>query len=140
MQNYHFEKPVFGKHYRYFNANPKKNEVDDCVIRSLAVAFDYPWLKVFDELTSIARENFTVLNFKDCYEKYLSEHEVEPIKTMTQKQRKKMTGLDFSKKYKEGRFILRMANHLSVCVDGVIYDTWDCTDKMVYKAWRVKER
>ena len=45
----------------------------------------------------------------------------------------------FAKAHKEGRYVLRMSNHLSVLVDGCIYDTWDCSDKFVYKAWRVKE-
>ena len=27
----------------------------------------------------------------------------------------------------KGRHILNMAGHLTRCVDGVIYDTWDCS-------------
>jgi hypothetical protein len=37
----------------------------------LSFAYNKTWIDVFDELTSIARENFDVLNSKDVYVKYL---------------------------------------------------------------------
>ena len=30
-----------------------------------------------------------------------------------------------------------MAGHLSCCIDGVIYDTWDCTNKTVYGVYKI---
>ena len=30
-----------------------------------------------------------------------------------------------------------MAGHWSCCVDGVIYDTWNCEQKCVYTAWKL---
>ena len=49
-----------------------------------------------------------------------------------------MTAGTFSEKYPEGKYILNMAKHWSCCVDGIIYDTWDCTEKCVYTAYRVR--
>ena len=46
-----------------------------------------------------------------------------------------MDGERFCKKFPNGSYILRMAGHWSACVDGVIYDTWDCSEKCVYNAW-----
>ena len=43
----------------------------------------------------------------------------------------RMNGEKFCKLYPKGRYILCMANHLTACVDGIIYDTWDCSDKCV---------
>ena len=31
-----------------------------------------------------------------------------------------------------------MAGHWSCCVDGVIYDTWDCSEKCVYTAYKMQ--
>lgn len=31
-----------------------------------------------------------------------------------------------------------MAKHLSCCIDGKINDIWDCSDKCVYNAWKIK--
>ena len=128
---------AIGKRYVYYNANPADKVTNDCVIRALAVAFDKPWIDVFDELTSIARENFDVATSKDIYTKYLELHQAEYIKTM-EKGKKRLSGEDFARQYKSGIYILRMANHLTVCVGGVIYDTWDCSGKMVYNAWLVR--
>lgn len=48
-----------------------------------------------------------------------------------------MTAGTFSEKYPKGKYILNMAKHWSCCVDGIIYDTWDCTEKCVYTAYCV---
>jgi hypothetical protein len=31
-----------------------------------------------------------------------------------------------------------MAGHITCVVDGVILDTWDCSYRSVYTAWKVK--
>ena len=49
-----------------------------------------------------------------------------------------MNGQRFCEAYKKGRYILNMAGHWSCCVDGVIYDTWDCSDKCVYTAYKIE--
>lgn len=49
-----------------------------------------------------------------------------------------MTAGTFSEKYPQEKYILNMAKHWSCCVDGIIYDTWDCTEKCVYTAYRVR--
>ena len=48
-----------------------------------------------------------------------------------------MNGHLFCEMFPKGSYILNMAKHLSCCVDGVIYDTWDCSDKCVYTAYRI---
>ena len=51
----------------------------------------------------------------------------------------RMNGKRFCKTFPtKGRYILRVAGHLSCCIDGVIYDTWDCSEKCVYNAYKVK--
>lgn len=89
-----------GKRYVYYNANPADKVTNDCVIRALAVAFDKPWIDVFDELTSIARENFDVATSKDVYMEYVKKHGAEYIKTMTKYSR--LSGGDFADQYQEG--------------------------------------
>lgn len=34
-----------------------------------------------------------------------------------------------------GVYLLRLYGHLTVCDDGVIEDTWDCTNEIVDMAW-----
>lgn len=111
---------AIGKRYVYYNANPADKVTNDCVIRALAVAFDKPWIDVFDELTSIARENFDVATSKDVYMEYVKKHGAEYIKTMTKYSR--LSGGDFADQYQEGVYILRMANHLTVCRQGILVE------------------
>ena len=137
MESHELVKPSKGKHHVYYNANPAHKETTDCIIRALAVAFDKKWIEVFDELSTIARENFESLGSKEVYSKYLERQGAEYIKTM-EKGKKRLSGEDFARQYKSGIYILRMANHLTVCVGGVIYDTWDCSGEIVYNAWLVR--
>lgn len=123
--------------YIHYNANPAQKKTNDCVVRSLSLAYDKTWIEVFDELTEIARENFDVVTSKEVYAEYLQKHGAEYIKTMTKYSR--LSGGDFADQHQEGVYILRMANHLTVCKQGKIYDTWDCTSKMVYNAWLVRK-
>lgn len=137
MKNHELKKPSRGKHQVYYNANPKKNETGDCVIRAFAIAFDKTWYQVFDELTALARQEATIMDADDCWKPYLAKQKVEPVQTIRKGKHLWKDGTAFVKAHNEGRYILQMANHLSVSVDGVIYDIWDCSDKFVYKAWRV---
>lgn len=57
----------------------------------------------------------------------------------TQKGYPRTKGSDFCKEHPNGTFILKMLGHFSVCVDGVIKDTWDCQYRSVYTAWEVKQ-
>ena len=54
-----------------------------------------------------------------------------------EKGKPRMNGKRFCESYKKGRYILTMARHWSCCVDGVIYDTWDCSLKTVYTAYKI---
>lgn len=36
--------------YIHYNANPAQKKTNDCIIRSLSLAYDKTWIEVFDEL------------------------------------------------------------------------------------------
>ena len=138
MEHYDLKRPSRGHHYAYFNANPQKLKTGDCVIRALAVAFDRTWYAMYDELCKRARDMATIPNDKKCWNAYLTEASCQPIQVIRKGKHLWKDGHDFAVKHKKGRYVLQMANHLSVAVDGVIYDIWDCSDRMVYKAWLVE--
>ena len=139
MKNWSLKKPSRGKHYAYFNANPMKKETGDCVIRAMAVAFDKTWFEIYDELSILARKLATVIDDDDCWKEYLANHNMQEIHTIRNRKHVWKDGNEFALAHKEGRYILEIANHLSVLVDGVIYDIWDCSSKFVYKAWQITE-
>lgn len=118
------------------NVNPKNKKTGDCVLRAIAKAEDKTWIKVFDELTEIARSKFTVLNNKDAYEFYLKKYPTIEVKYETSNGRFRYTVKQVSEF--KGTYIVAVAGHLTCVIDGNIYDTWDCSKKSAYKIWRIK--
>ena len=51
----------------------------------------------------------------------------------------RLKGHDFTQLHPKGTFVLKMSGHITVCKDGVILDTWDCSYRSVYTAWKVEE-
>lgn len=125
--------------YVFYNANPNDKRVGDCVKRAISKAADMDYNEVKSELnrykkiTGAAKFN-DITNCRPYVEKVL--HGVYTSFPAV-KGEPRMNGERFCKKYPKGRYILSMANHWSCCVDGIIYDTWDCSDKCVYGVWRV---
>lgn len=124
------------EHFAYYNANPAKKETNDCVVRAICTAYGKGWTDVNDELHEIAKSTFSVFNDKEVYETYLKNNDAVYIKTM-QKYKRITTG-EFAEIYKTGIYILRLAHHLTICIDSVILDTWDCSTKTVYCAYEIK--
>lgn len=126
------------ENYEYYNANPKDKNVGDCVKRSLSKAFDIPYNDVKNELNRIKRElGEKAFNSDAVWREFLNRHNAEYIKFSVHKGHARMDGNQFCSKFPKGRYVLRMAGHLTACVDGTIYDTWDCSNKCVYGAFAV---
>ena len=125
--------------YEYLNLNPKGKLVGDCVKRAIAKATGNPYhdvslgLNRHKKITGAKSFNsdYNWLSYieKVCNGKKLSFPSV--------KGEPRMNGKRFCDAYPKGRYVLQMANHLTACVDGIIYDTWDCSYKCVYRAWKV---
>lgn len=129
------------EYFEYTQPNPsekqgKLSKKGDCVIRAFAIAFGITWLEAYDILAERARRTYNVPNDNLNYKGYLDENGYQKvdIKNGT----KRHTAKSFAKSHKEGAYILRLAGHLAACVDGKIRDTWDCGDKSVYLAYKIK--
>lgn len=125
--------------YEFYNPHPQEKLVGDCVKRALTKASGKTYQEVSNELNRIKREiGASAYNSNPVWKKYVNEYiKTEKLSFPAVKGEERMNGYKFCKYYPEGTYVLRMAGHLSCCVDGVIYDTWDCQDKCVYNAWRV---
>lgn len=125
--------------YTYYNAHPKGLNVGDCVKRAITVAAQMDYMEVQRELNRYKK----VTGAASFNSDYNPHKYVENVLKATKlsfpavKGQPRMNAERFCKSYPRGRYILNMANHWSCCVDGVIYDTWDCSDKCVYTAYRL---
>lgn len=120
---------------------PKGGDTGDCQVRALATAISISWEDAWRILYMLQGKR------KACgfqlVEELRKPDDLFPYKVHRQldfpakKGQKRMTGADFCKKYKKGRFILRLAHHVVAVKDGVFYDIMDCTQMCVYTAWQL---
>ena len=124
--------------YKFLNLHPKGKIVGDCVKRAIAGAENRD-MEVQRELNRLKKETHC-----DCFNNrknitaYMQKHGYIKLSFPAVKGEPRMNGERFCQAYPRGRYILNMAGHLTCCVDGVIYDTWDCSQKCVYNAWKVR--
>lgn len=125
--------------YKYYNAHPKGLIVGDCVKRAITVAAQMDYMEVQRQLNRYKKVS-GASSFNTDYNphKYV-ENVLHGVKMSFPaiKDEPRMNGEKFCMKFPKGRYILNMANHWSCCVDGVIYDTWDCSKKCVYTAYKI---
>ena len=118
--------------YRYYNANIHNNFVNDCVIRAISTAEDKSWSETYDDLSRIAKKNGILLDDVNFVEPLLDYRyyrvEIYPEETVRK----------FAERHNVGIYLVTMANHITTVIDGVVYDTFDCRDRLVWDAWKVK--
>jgi hypothetical protein len=111
------------------------NEARDCVCRSIAIATEQPYAKVYFELSAIAKAMGERASARDglprpVYDRYLAALGWTWVPTMGIG-----TGCTVHVRADElpsGRVIVRVAGHLTAVIDGVIHDTGDPSNACVY--------
>lgn len=125
--------------FSYYNANPRNKRVGDCVIRALATLPDQNWMKVFEELCSIARKKCCAPTNDEAWDKWLADHGYVRY-PMPRKMNRKL--------YKLGEFvqsdyvedheavIVSVSGHLTCIRDRKVHDIWDCTGYTVRRYYK----
>jgi hypothetical protein len=123
--------------FKEFNAHPKGIKTDDCVVRAIASATNKDYLEVRRGLNQKKREwGFTSYKDTKFLYKYFEGYPRLIFKAIKGEPRVK--GSDFTMLHPKGTYILKMTGHVTVCINGVILDTWDCFYLSVYTAWEIK--
>lgn len=117
--------------YKYYNANSRGKYVNDCTIRAISVAEGKTWDETYEELSDIAQEQGTLLDDVDFIENYLDDrYDRVPHYAKTIR--------EFIEEYPKGTFLITMDEHITVVIDGVLYDTFDCRNRIMRSAWEVR--
>jgi len=119
--------------YKYYNPHPKGLSTDDCVKRAIVVVTGMDYSNVQRELN----EYKTVTGAKSFNSVKNLRYVEDILKAKKISLDVEMTVDEFCKKYPKGRYILDMDEHWSACVDGCIYDTWDCSKEKVNFAYEI---
>ena len=122
--------------FKEFNSHPKGLKTSDCVVRAIATATSTEYMECRKVLNRKKRElGFT--SYKDT--KFLYKHFGRYPRLIFKaiKGEPRIKGSDFTELHPKGIFILKMAGHITVCINGEILDTWDCSYRSVYTAWEI---
>lgn len=122
--------------FQEFNAHPKGIKTTDCVVRAISKATNIEYMECRRKLNQLKRDwGFTSYKDTKFLYKYFEGFPRLIFKAVRGEPRLK--GSDFTALHPVGTFVLKMAGHVTVCVDGVILDIWDCTYRSVYTAWEI---
>lgn len=117
--------------YKFLNVNQNNNFVNDCVIRAISVAENKSWGDTYDDLSRIAKKNGILLDDVNFVEPLLN-YRYSRVKTYPGD-----TVQNVLEDYPIGTYLVTMRGHITVIRDGVVYDTFDCRDRVVRNVWEV---
>jgi hypothetical protein len=125
--------------FKEHNAHPKGLKTTDCVVRAISTATQTDYMETRRELNRKKRE-LRFSSYKDtkflydyfkCYPRLIFK---------AKKGEPRIKGSDFTELHPKGTYILKMAGHITACVNGVILDTWNCSYRSVYTAWKIVKK
>ncbi len=136
--------------FHYLNVNPHGRITTDCVIRAIAGAMvaktnnlnnkklcKAMWEIVMNDLSDWACNLGYMPTDTKCYSRYLQLHGFQQHKQLRHPDNTKYTLQEFINTHKSGIYLVNMPSHLTLVVNGINYDIWDCTkcDKRVGIYW-----
>lgn len=117
------------------NVNPKGRKTGDCVVRAIAKAMNQSWEDTLCDLHKVALKHYAMPNDKCTYDKYLTANGWTKEKMPRFSDNTRYTVKEFLNENPKGTFILSVAHHLTVAIDGELFDTWNCSSKSVGNYW-----
>lgn len=119
--------------FRFYNANAVGNFVNDCVVRAISAAEGKSWDETYKYLSNIAQKEGTLLDDVDFVEGYLdTRYKRVPHCS-------KIVG-EFIEECPRGIYLVTVEGHITVIIDGVLYDTFDCRDRRIWCIWAVPKK
>lgn len=118
--------------YKFHNANARGKFVNDCVVRAISVAEGKTWDESYDELSDIAQNEGILLDDVTFVEDYLD-------KRYKRVPHYSKTVGEFAEEFPIGVYLVTMPGHITVVVNGIVYDIFDCRGRTMWSAWKVKK-
>lgn len=121
--------------YKYYNANPLGRKVNDCTVRAISLALSTTWDEAYDYLSHYAKEQAIMMDEVEYIDQFLEERfeKLCGCKNMV-----KVTIEQFVDAYPSGTFLITMNGHITCCIDGCIYDTFNPKDRFVWSVYKVR--
>ena len=120
-------------HYKFLNLNPLGKREQDCVCRAISLALEEDYYVIQNKL-SLVGDLFDCDKLCLCCYKFLLD-EVYNLNRIEEYQGFMIQ--DFIADNPKGTYLIRIEGHLTCVVDGKVYDTWNCLDKIIDVIWEV---
>ena len=121
--------------FKYYNANPRNRKVNDCTVRAISLATRQSWDKTFEELSKFAQAQAIMPDDVTYIDEYL---ERKFKKICGCKERKRISVGDFVDAHPNGTYLITMSGHITCCINGCIYDTFNPEDRIVWDVYKVE--
>ena len=119
--------------WQYYNANPLGRKVSDCAVRAISLATEQTWDDTYIMLSEYGRQQGITFSEVEFINDFLSERYERYCPP-----RKTETVGDFVNLNLPGRWLITMRGHITCVIDGILYDTFDCSDNYTWCIYRVK--
>ena len=124
--------------YVFFNPNPRKKLVGDCVIRAISKLTEQGWDDVY---LGVVLQGYSLSDMPSAnyvWESYLKD--IGYVKTLLPDTCPNCyTVLDFCRDYPHGRYLVATGSHVVAVIDGDYYDSWDSGREPITEYWRKKD-
>ena len=117
--------------YKFYNNNALGLYENDCSVRAIATATGNTWDDTYKHLSNLARLQGTMMDDKDFIRNYLDER-YERIYDIPR------TVGEVAGAYPDNILLITMSAHITCSKYGVIYDSFDCRDRITEYCWKVK--
>ena len=121
--------------FTYYNANPEGLHVHDCTVRSISLATGRTWDDTYFELCNFARLKRVMPDDVRYIDEYLNER-FEKIYYCDRDCAVPIR--DFIASQPKGTYLITMSGHITCCIDGCIYDTFDPSDRFIWGIYKVR--
>lgn len=119
--------------FRYWNENPQGEHRNDCVTRAISLASGLPYREVRRKLFHTARLLDCERLCWSCYSFFITD-----VLGCRQVNCDGMSVEDFADKHPKGTYLIRIDMHLTTIIDGILYDTFDCRERLCHIAWEIR--
>lgn len=120
--------------YQFYNINPLDKIEEDCVCRAISGALDLCYYEIQHKLELVGDlfdcESLCVCCYKFLLDEVYCLERIEEFSGMTIR--------DFLEINPYGTYIIRCDGHLTHARDGVLLDTWDCSNMEIRIIWVVR--
>jgi hypothetical protein len=124
--------------YSYYNANPYKIRVGDCVIRAISKATGKSWEETYIELCLLGYIMGDLPSSNIVWDNYLKTQGFKRD-IVSDDCPACYTIQDFCREHQQGTYVIGTGSHAICVIDGVLFDTWDSSDECPIYFYRKEE-